>query len=161
MKNLSGTILIFSILSLTSGKSISQQLTPVVTSTGGGFYQNASGMLSFTIGEMSVIETFTTSSYTLTQGFQQVWDIETSIASPSNIPFSVRIYPNPTSETLTIDQLEVGGNLTITDLSGRVLHSSNIVNSRVEVNVAKYSSGVYFVKYISNGQVSMKKICVN
>ncbi len=75
---------------------------------------------------------------------------------------NMSIYPNPASITLTIDQLEAGGILTITDLSGRVVYSNNIVNSRIEINVARFANGIYLIKYITKGQhTHIKKFSVN
>lgn len=82
----------FSAVSLTS-----QQLTPFVVSSSGGFYSNSEGMLSFTTGEMTAVETYTHPLVILTQGFQQPWDLGTSITKHPLPNFSFGIYPNPTN----------------------------------------------------------------
>ncbi|MEP7322520.1 MAG: T9SS type A sorting domain-containing protein [Saprospiraceae bacterium] len=76
-------------------KSPAQSLSPFVTSPSGGFYSNSSGMLSYTIGEMSAVITYSASGKMLTQGFQQTWDISTAITEHPLIHFSFGIYPNP------------------------------------------------------------------
>ena len=83
------------ILLLFARITFSQQLTPFVISTSGGFYNNASGMLSFTTGEMAAVETFSSPSSKLTQGFQQPWDFGTYITDFPTPDFSFGIYPNP------------------------------------------------------------------
>ncbi|MEO5906918.1 MAG: T9SS type A sorting domain-containing protein [Saprospiraceae bacterium] len=74
-----------------------QQLTPFVVSTAGGFSSNGSGMLSFTAGEMSAVETYTASSNILTQGFQQAWDFSTAIHDNPLTGFFFEVYPNPST----------------------------------------------------------------
>src|SRR5687767_11905584 len=73
----------------------SQQLSPFVVSSSGGFYSNAEGMLSFTTGELAAIETYTHPLVTLTQGFQQPWDLNTHVDDNQSSGFSFDIYPNP------------------------------------------------------------------
>jgi Secretion system C-terminal sorting domain len=72
-----------------------QQLTPFVVASSGGFYNNSSGMLSFTAGEMSAVETYTSPSAILTQGFQQTDELGTYIIESPDQNFSCGIYPNP------------------------------------------------------------------
>lgn len=106
------------------GNSLAQQLTPFVVSSSGGFYSNSSGMLSFTTGEMAAVETFTSPSVILTQGFQQAFDIGTYITEHPDPRFSFGLYPNPTTgyfnlitETETIGTLIVD----VVDVFGRVI----------------------------------------
>ncbi|MGB4850615.1 MAG: T9SS type A sorting domain-containing protein [Saprospiraceae bacterium] len=76
-------------------QSRAQSISPQVIASSGGFYNNAYGMLSFTTGEMSAVETYTSPSAILTQGFQQTWDIGTYITEHPMQDFSFGIYPNP------------------------------------------------------------------
>jgi hypothetical protein len=72
-----------------------------VLATGGGFHQNSSASISFTIGE-PVIETFQTPDNTLTQGFQQTKLIVTGIDMVESTDFSLNVFPNPTQNNLNI-----------------------------------------------------------
>jgi PKD repeat protein len=68
---------------------------------------------------------------------------------------SILIYPNPVSETLTIEtpNLEID-QVKLINILGETLVSSKIVNSITKMNVSKFSMGVYFVQLIdNNGQV--------
>ena len=62
-------LLIITLLVLTNF-SFSQELSRHVVSSGGKHSSNGTYSISFTIGE-SIVETFTTTNHTLTQGFQQ------------------------------------------------------------------------------------------
>ena len=88
--------LIIGLMLIATQDHTAQQLTPFVISTSGGFSSNGSGMLSFTTGEMSAVETYSSSSHILTQGFQQAWDFSTAINEHPLTGFSFEIYPNPT-----------------------------------------------------------------
>ena len=48
-----------------------QSLTPTVIASTGGFSSNANGSLSYTVGEMTMVQTFSANNNILTQGFQQ------------------------------------------------------------------------------------------
>jgi len=95
MKSVRVFILFISTFSAASLSS--QQLTPFVISSSGGFYSNSEGMLSFTTGEMAAVETYLHPLVILTQGFQQPWDLGTSITEHPLPNFSFGIYPNPTN----------------------------------------------------------------
>ena len=82
-------------LALLIGTLSAQTVSPSVISTAGGLAANASGSLSYTIGEMAMIETFTGPANFLTQGFQQPWDLITAVHDDL-VPIGLRVYPNPT-----------------------------------------------------------------
>ena len=114
-------ILFFGLLcSLGTGNC--QQLSPFVVSTSGGFYSNAEGMLSFTTGEMSAIETYSNQYNILTQGFQQAWDFSTSVKDPVIPGFSFSIYPNPSAgnfELITKSDNNASVSIEVYDVIGR------------------------------------------
>lgn len=55
-----------------------QSLSPQVIATTGGYTSNAAGSLSYTVGE-TVIQTLSTGSHTLTQGFQQPFEMQLNL----------------------------------------------------------------------------------
>lgn len=55
---------------------------------------------------------------------------------------TISVYPNPTTDQLTIDNQGTINNLTITDLRGRVVYSSNSINSNT-ININFLTEGVY------------------
>ena len=71
-----------------------------VVSTQGDSYTNSSGSIDFTIGEV-VINTGSDGSNDLTQGFHQTnWNF---VSIEHHVPsYEAIIFPNPTSEILTI-----------------------------------------------------------
>ena len=76
--------------------SQAQMLTPTVIASTGGFSSNANGSFSYTVGEMTMVQTFSNANNILTQGFQQPdGNVTGLIDVPQNDLGSVILYPNP------------------------------------------------------------------
>jgi hypothetical protein len=121
-----------------------------VISTGGDFYQQSNGSLSFTIGE-SVVETYS-NGIILTQGFQQDYEniLSTDILTSENF---FEVYPNPFSSEITIKYYpETTGeySLELKDASGKVLYKGNFFfstsNFNHQISVSSLTSGIYFLQ---------------
>lgn len=105
-----------------TGTLTAQQLSPSVVSTSGGFYSTASGMLSFTVGEMAAIETYSTPSAIVTQGFQQDWDFTIDIVEHPRYDFVFYFYPNPSDgrfNLITEGDVHVRVEIRIYDILGQ------------------------------------------
>lgn len=72
---------------------------------------------------------------------------------------NVTVYPNPTSGQLTVSSNEAIRNITIYDLSGRLVETVNVnADTQVNLNVARLNSGVYFIKtQLENQQTKTSK----
>jgi hypothetical protein len=82
-------------------------------------------------------------------------DESTSIATTTtNAAFEM--YPNPTSNQFKITSEIPIQNISITDVSGRVMQSEKYVDTRTEttLSVSNYSSGIYLVTI--NGAMRQK-----
>lgn len=123
------TLFLISILfvKISQAQSISNQ---VIGTTGN--FSFASGVsLSATAGE-TFIETFSSGNNILTQGFQQPNDNGVGIIELKENNFSVKIFPNPTSDFLTIqyhsDNREEFS-VSLYDLLGRKL---NLIKNQIQ-----------------------------
>jgi hypothetical protein len=102
-----------------------QQLTPRVVASAGGYAKNSSvGSLSYTIGEMAMVKTFSANGTVLTQGFQQPQDsaIALSLITPAADNGSMVVYPNPAGNVAWLGyQFTAAGKaeLVVTDIQGR------------------------------------------
>ncbi len=65
------------------------------------------------------------------------------------------IYPNPVNSNLTVNGFS--GKLTLTNLDGKTLFSSNHEESS-KIDVSSFEAGIYFVNIENNGVVSIQKI---
>jgi len=134
-----------------------QTLSPTVISSSGGFFASGSKSLSFTIAEMTMVQSFFQPSNILTQGFQQPEQLTTSINENKITGEEVLIYPNPSNGHFVISfkaNEESNYRIKIFDLVGRIIfdqsYTTVIGPNNLKINISKYSQGVYYLE-ISNG----------
>jgi hypothetical protein len=152
MKSTLTFLLIIGMLVFTSNAR-SQTLSPTVISSSGGFYSSASGSLSFTVAEMTMVKTFTGSNNILTQGFQQPEDFSTSITENDIPSEGFLIYPNPTNGqfSLSFSSSFQGTNIIkLYNLVGQVILEKEIEQlngiNTVEFNINSLSQGIYVLE---------------
>ena len=79
---------------------------------------------------------------------------------------AVNVFPNPASEQLIIEFLATSStntNITLSDLSGRVLQQKNIKttgNHQEIFDVKQYSAGSYFLKFNIDEQIFVRKVII-
>lgn len=66
---------------------------------------------------------------------------------------NVAVYPNPAKEQITFETDNNGFNLTITDITGKVIFNQNVVSKKTTVNLNRFNAGVYFYTIANNNQV--------
>ena len=141
-----------------------QSVSPDVIASAGEFYSNASGSISWTLGE-PMGETYTSANNILTQGFQQPWDFGTGITSGS-VPVNADVFPNPTADEV---HLQFGNNsngqyvIDVYNTLGQQLSTSQYAatpSAQTTVSLAAYENGVYFitVRKIDGTETSTFKI---
>lgn len=141
--------------------SNAQMLTPTVIASTGGFSSNANGSLSYTVGEMTMVQTFSANGNILTQGFQQPNDNVTGLIDLTKDEFgSFVVYPNPAVDNLWYGfQFPEEGKLQVVlfDAIGQKVsdvYSATYDNGKTvqQLNVSTYAAGVYLltVNFVSN-----------
>ena len=113
-----------------------------------GETQKISGIeISWSLGE-PVIETVSNGSAVLTQGFHQSKLSVTAIDELLFPDSDLKVYPNPTSELVTIHFSAPKKNLvySLSDLTGRMLESKTLSTTETNINLKKYASGTYLLK---------------
>ena len=71
----------------------------------------------------------------------------------------VNVFPNPVTSILKIDNFtEKALKITINDISGKIINTLVSQKERIEINLEKESSGVYFVNIVSKTKSSTFKI---
>jgi choice-of-anchor B domain-containing protein len=84
--------------------------------------------------------------------------------SSSKQEFSFIVFPNPSSEIITIitTLLNEETKYSITDIEGRIVKNGFINNTQTKVNINDFSSGVYHISLAQrNGNIVTKKIIKN
>lgn len=66
---------------------------------------------------------------------------------------TVAVYPNPAKDVLTFELAISNFDITITDITGKVVKSFNSSNNKKVVGVANLNNGIYFYTITSNGSV--------
>ncbi|QQX76620.1 MULTISPECIES: T9SS type A sorting domain-containing protein [Aequorivita] len=102
---------------------------------------------------------------TNTNGIPDFLDEEVFLSMNSFAFDDLNIYPNPTSETITVQSSQMVSETTISlyDIQGKVLLTEKIIpqNGMLTMNVSSLENGVYFVKISSEGNSVVKKLLKN
>lgn len=77
--------------------------------------------------------------------------LSTSITELENS--TVAVYPNPANNQITFELAISNFDITITDITGKVVKNSNSSNNKKVVSVADFNNGIYFYTITSNGSV--------
>jgi len=133
--------------------SKAQTLSPIVVSSSGSFYSSTNAMLSLTVAEMTMVETFSKPTAILTQGFQQAEQLTVSIVENIESTDNVNIYPNPTSGSFNIDYyaLEEGSyDIKIIDMVGMNVFKGTYANGIGEniqkIDLSQLKQGIYLIE---------------
>lgn len=84
----------------------------------------------------------------------------TSISSKQNERLLVSIYPNPTTNKVTLELSDVGEELTLDmyNLGGKLIEEQSITTSKSVLDLSDYDSGIYLLKLSSTKGVFNTKI---
>ena len=130
----------------------SQTLSPFVISSSGNYSLVGDTSLSSTTGESTMIQTFSSGSNILTQGFQQPNDLSVGIVGPENY-FAILWYPNPSAGLLSLESdFPWAGRFSyrIIDAIGRVVYQAEakVDRGRYKQIISLYSlaDGLYHVE---------------
>jgi len=130
-----------------------QTLSPCVVSSAGGYYTSASASLSFTVAEMTMVQTFTSTGNILTQGFQQPEDLSVGIPQSEISLNDYLIYPNPTSGTFTLEFNSASENpvtIKLFNLVGQEILTNNFSASsginKISLDISNLSQGIYMLE---------------
>ena len=150
MKN---NFILTALLVLAAGLKAQTISQSVIASTG-GFSATANNSFSYTVGEMTMIQTFTGSGTILTQGFQQPNDIATGLLNiGSNAAGDLVVYPNPAVDKIWFAfQFTLPGviSVSMTNVLGQtvldVYHGDYESGKTVQTaNLSLLSSGTYIL----------------
>jgi hypothetical protein len=143
------------LLTLAAG---AQSISISVISCAGSYLEKGNLSFSSTVGEMSMVQTFTDGrKVILTQGFQQPTDrnlIKTDVTTPSESEFgSVSVYPVPAVDNVTYGfTFPDNGRVSVVLYNGLGQKMSDVFSSNYEggkvvnsLNVSDYAAGIYYL----------------
>jgi hypothetical protein len=135
-----------------AGASFAQE---AISGTGGDA-SGTGGSSSYTVGQVSYV-TYIGTNGSVAQGVQQAYEVSdvTGIEDIFGIDLGLNIYPNPTTDYLTLKvDLYEGNDLTYTlyDINGKILETKSIDESLTTIEMSTYSRASYFLKVVQNEQ---------
>ncbi len=140
-----------------------QSLSPTVVASAGGYFDNGTVSLSFTVGEVAVT-TLTGGDMILTQGFQQPFELDVTGVKDQEINWSVKTYPNPVKTQLHVKfTLEKPDefNVEVMDLTGKkvlIKKFGQVQPGEVrEINFQDLAPGIYLIS-VTSVDKSVRKI---
>ena len=144
-----------------------QTLSPQVISATGAYSAVGSYSISYTVGELAAVQTFTAGSTILTQGFQQPNDIVNGLLDIGAVNGSFILYPIPATDELWFGyQFDERGRIEVElyDMTGRRLdfsYSESYDTGKVvhHFDCSMYASGNYVLSAkFTTGNGSTKTI---
>jgi hypothetical protein len=143
----------------------SQTLSPTVVASAGGFVQNSASSLSYTIGEMTMVQTFSNNGNILTQGFQQPDEkLSTMLASAPTGADLFMLYPNPAIDNVWFAfQFMESGYVSVTLMNDLGQQIALVYHGQTEgareiqkLDVSKLAPGNYLLDLQFNGATAGK-----
>ena len=151
--NIMKKIFLLGIGILIAGFVYAQSVAPELISSAGEHYEGTSYQLDWSIGEIAV-ETYTGTSYILTQGFHQNTYTVSAVKKLKFDNVEITAYPNPTTDFITIensDKLQKELTVEVVDIQGKIYLIEKYTSDKKKVNFAKFSAGMYFLNVKQNG----------
>ena len=70
---------------------------------------------------------------------------------------NVNIYPNPASENIIIEGLQIG-QVEIINLQGQVVKNIDILDPKTDIDISKLTDGVYMIKVKMEDGIFVRKL---
>lgn len=123
--------------------SLAQDTMQYVIGNAGGDFLSANTQVSWTIGEVAT-ETFVSSTQTVTQGFHQGNLLVDRINEIFLNDYSIRVYPNPVDDNLTIETDVLNKEFRIIDIDGRIRLNGYVISEFQQIDFTGLPAGTYF-----------------
>ena len=168
MKTSNILIIVFTLILALTG--VGESTSPYVISPGGGFLTNGSFTLSNTVGEMTMIQTFSNGNNSLTQGFQQPSELDVPVSVPKfDEPYNVfEVFPNPSDGLFYFtlnSSMKITGTLNIYEIRGNVIFTESFIHPKDiglhKLNLQFMPTGIYLLEVIcsnADGKIVVRKI---
>ena len=122
----------------------SQDLPQQVVGSAGDQHTNTSASVSWTVGEVSTA-TLSSSSVTLSQGFQQGNLTVNTLVDQDMLDFNLKAYPNPVIDILILETNEKQQRYQVINMQGEVVLNGNITAVLQEIDFTNLPNGVYLL----------------
>ena len=146
-------LLFLSFCLLISTISVAQSIAPESVNSAGAKMTQSNGSLSFTVGELVVLQQYDANGNSLGNGFTNAATVSTTVLAieePNAAILQVDVFPNPTTDLVQIrikeSKLE-NLKISLTDISGKEIFQGQyrLMQQIIGINTATYPSGTYFL----------------
>ncbi|AUC75681.1 T9SS type A sorting domain-containing protein [Olleya sp. Bg11-27] len=124
------------------------------TLTTGGEAIGPGGTVSYSVGQI-VYSTLTEAAGSVSQGLQQPFEIFTTLGvNETTINLALNVYPNPTSDFLTLKTKKTEGlTIQLYDLQGKVLINQTVNSTSTNISLENQQSATYLLNVLKNNQI--------
>jgi hypothetical protein len=132
------------------------------TNVSGGDAIGSGGTVAYSIGQV-IYTSNTSGTGSVAQGVQNAFEIFTIDIKETTINILFAIFPNPTSEDLTLQMSDFDNEklyYQLHDLQGKPLISGQIIAKQTQINTSNLPSAIYIINVINqeNKKVQVFKI---
>ncbi len=140
------------------------QTSHQVLSASGGDATGIGGSVAFSVGQI-VYTTSTGTTGSVAQGVEQAYEIYSVGIKETALNISLSIFPNPTSDFLTL-KVEDYNNETLffylLDEQGKLILSEQIKNQNTQLSMSTLARGSYFINILqTNKKIQTFKVIKN
>lgn len=140
------------------GKLNAQMIGPATLNATGGFAVIGANEYEWSIGEMTLVNTYTGTNLVVTQGVLQPLDGSNSIKEQQTTK-NILVYPNPVSDILNVQVTYNSSGVlsySLVDMKGAVQRSGSfpVENGKVtqQVDMSDLAPGSYILEFTGNGK---------
>jgi hypothetical protein len=163
MKNKTLFFLAF-LLSFLLSFSMNAQTSHQVLSATGGDASGSGGSVAYSVGQI-VYTTSTGTSGSVAQGVEQAYEISSVGIKETALNISLSIFPNPTSDYLTLKVQDYNNealSYSLLDEQGKLVLNEQITNQDTQVAMSNLARGAYFINVLQeNKKIQTFKIIKN
>jgi hypothetical protein len=129
---------------LVSSSFFAQTISKQVIGTAGKTQTNSNLKISWTTGE-PVVGLMTAGGNQLGNGYYPAMDIQALSIDDVTLNVEVKVYPNPTSQSLYVSHPEYNSfSIQIVDMNGKQIHTGTIEKEE-PLDVSSYTQGMYLI----------------
>ena len=144
--------------------SVNAQTSHQVLSASGGDATGSGGSVAYSVGQI-VYTTSTGTTGSVAQGVEQAYEIYSVGIKETTLNISLSVFPNPTSDFLTL-KVEDYNNETLSfdllDEQGKLVLNEQITNQETQVAMSTLARGSYFINIVhTNKKIQTFKIIKN
>ena len=144
--------------------SVNAQTSHQVLSASGGDASGSGGTVAYSVGQI-VYSTNTGTSGSVAQGVEQAYEISSVGIKETALNISLSIFPNPTSDYLTLkveDYNNEALSYSLLDEQGKLVLNEQITNQVTQVAMSNLARGAYFINVLQeNKKIQTFKIIKN